>query len=101
MSTPLWHDLTSRHKWYAALALLFGLLLGLVTSVTMLLMIGLTCGFVLSLTGAGILMVKREPSNSTKFYITWRAIAIACLAAGLTCFLGAIIGLYLHQQGAI
>ena len=97
----MWNDLTQRHKLYASLACLFGLLLGLVTSVAMLLLIGLTCGFALSLTGAGILMVKKDPHENTKFYITWRIIAITCLIAGLTCFLGAVIGLYMHQQGVI
>ena len=97
----IWNDLTQRHKLYASLALLFGLLLGLVTITTMVVLVAVSCGFVLSLTGAGILLVKKDPRENTKFYITWRIIAITCLIAGLTCFLGAVIGLYMHQQGVI
>jgi uncharacterized RDD family membrane protein YckC len=96
----LWDDLTTRHKKYACYALLAGLLLGLVTSLTF---IAVTAVVGVSLAGTGALGLFRLKNGDTtdKYYKLGLAISITCIASGLMCFAGACLGLYLHQIGVL
>lgn len=92
-----WNDLTERHKRYAILAGLCGTAIGAVTGI----LIALLVGIALTSAGSGIMIIKKDEFEGRKAYTVWMSIAIGAVVCGLSCFIGAIIGLLMHQAGTI
>ena len=92
MENP-WNTLTTRHKRYCAMAVIFGVLAGALTGLLLAAFIGF--GFTLF----GIVVYTAKWNKEDKLYNTFMAVAIGAIFLGSFCFVGAIIGLYLHQIG--
>ena len=96
MTVNPWKDLTDRHKKYAVMLLLLGALVGGMAGLIIALCLGL--GF--TMFGISIISSKKEWTDDAGRK-TWMAIGIGALFTGVALFVGAIIGLTLHQNGVI
>lgn len=94
MENP-WNSLTTRHKRYAALACIFGVIAGALTGLVLAAFIGF--GF----TVFGIIVLTGKWEKKDQLYNTYMAAAIGAIFLGVFCFIAAVIGLYLHQIGML
>jgi MFS family permease len=97
----IWSDLTDRHKKYAALALLVGTIIGLISTIGALIILSLLFGMGLSLIGGISIYIRNRYDKEEITYRTWTMVAIVGIISGLLCFGFAIVGLYAHQMGWI
>lgn len=85
-----------------ALATIFGTIMGAVAGGILDLFLWMVVvGGGLTAVGVGISGVKKSEWESHKAYIFWMVIGICAIAVGIMSFVGAIIGLYFHQIGAL
>jgi len=91
----VWDDLTPRHKKYAFFAIWAGLGLGAIAGLVFAAVFGF--GFTIF----GLFTIGSKWEKKDQAYNTWMAVGLCAIILGLTCFVGAVMALTLHQEGKL
>jgi uncharacterized membrane protein len=91
--------LTDRHKLYACLSIAIGAVLGLLSSLSAIIILGFLVGGGLTLTGIWSLSKSLDEGEARRR--TFLLVALCSILCAVFCFIFTVAGLYAHQQGWI